>query len=238
MATERWLTLPKRAGLRTDDLVMFVQETGKDYQRAWDSCKEPRFLIEMAAAAGLPVDIVLRAAAKCCGDAWSDWSGGATDARPMQVVNAVTHWAQGGSGFEDIWAAWELAETVHSEVRKWYETQQGAVLASAIVNAVSAVHHVAAAARDLAEPEEGHDQYDLERYRRKNSDPANAHLVHELAKAVEFATTAGTWFHSHSEPNESQEAHDGFAHQILGFTLRQQLDADSVVQGLRDRLSA
>jgi len=236
MATERWLTLPNRAGLRTDDLVMFVQEAGKDYQRAWDGCSEPRFLVEMAAAAGLPVDVVLQASAKCCADAWSDWSGGATDGRPMQVANAVTRWTQRGSGFEDIWAAWELAEAVSREVRLWYETQQGAVLATAIVNAVSSVQALAAAARDLAEPEEGHDQYDLERYRRKNTDPANAGLLHDVAKAVELATTAGSWFHSHTEPKASQEAHDGFAHQILGFTLRQHLDRDSVVQGLRDRL--
>ena len=236
MATERWLTLPNRAGLRSDDLMMFVQDVGKDYQRAWDTCQEPRFLIEMAAAAGLPVDTVLLASSKCCADAWNDWSGGATDARPMQVINAITRWAQRGSGFEDIWAAWELAEQVNREVRLWYEAQQGAVLATAIANCVAGVQTLAASARDLAEPEEGHDQYDLERYRRKNADAANAHLVHELAKAVALATTAGSFHHSHTEPKASQEAHEGFAHQILGFTLRQHLDADAVVQGLRDRL--
>ncbi len=236
MATERWLTLPQRAGLQNDDLVLFVQEVGKDYQRAWDSCQEPRFLIEMAAAAGLPVDTILLAAAKAVGDAWTDWSGGATDARPMQVVNAITLWAKRGSGFEEIWGAWELAEKVRKEVRAWHETQQGAVLATAILHAVDAVHALATAARDLAEPEEGHDQADVERYRRKNADPANAALVHGIARAVELATKAGSWYHSHTESNASQEAHDGYAYQILGFTLRQQLDADRVVQGLRDRL--
>lgn len=216
---------------------MFAQRVDNDYQRAWDSCRQPRFLVEMAAAAGLPVDIIVQAAAKGCGDAWSDWSGGATDARPMQIVNSIVRWSQGGSGFEDIWGTWELAEQVRNEVRAWHATQKGAVLATAIVNAVDAVHVLATAARDLAEPEEGHDQYDLERYRRKNADPTNAALVHEFASAVKLATTCGSWFHSHEQPNASQEAHDGFAYQILGFSLRQALDADTVVQGLRDRLS-
>ncbi|MBX3275445.1 MAG: hypothetical protein KF729_34615 [Sandaracinaceae bacterium] len=236
MATERWLTLPARAGLTTDDLVMLVHGLGKDYQRVWDTCQKPRFLIEMAAAAGLPVDTILLAAAKTVGDAWADWSGGATDARPTQIVNAVTLWARRGSGFEEIWSAWELAEQVRREVRQWYETQQGAVLATAIVNAVDGVHALATAARDLAEPEEGHDQADVERYRRKNADPANAALVHELGRPVELATKAGSWYHSHTEPTATQEAHDGYAFQILGFTLRQHLDGDAVVQGLRDRL--
>jgi len=236
MATERWLTLPNRAGLVTDDLLLFVQEAGKDYQRAWDTCQDPRFLIEMAAAGGVPVDTVLLATAKCCGDAWSDWSGGATDVRPTQIVNAVIRWAQRGSGFEEIWSTWELAEQVRREVRQWYETQQGAVLSTAIVHAVDAVHKLTTAARDLAEPEEGHDQASVERYRQKNADPANAGLVHAFADAVQLATTAGSYWHSHSEPNESQEAHDGYANQILGFTVRSQLDADSVVQGMRDRL--
>jgi len=236
MATERWLTLPQRAGLTTDDLAIFVQELGGDYQRAWDTCQQPRFLIEMAAAAGLPVDTILLAAAKGCTDAWNDWSGGATDPRPMQVINAVIRWAQRGSGFEDIWATWELAERVRREVKQWYETQQGAVLATAILHLVEGIHALARAARDLAEPEEGHDQHDVERYRRKNADPANIALAHQIAKAIDSATTAGSWHHSHEQPNESQEAHDGYAHQILGFTLRQHLDADAVVQGLRDRL--
>ena len=77
---------------------------------------------------------------------------------------------------------------------------------------------------------------DVERYRRKNADPTNAALVHAIAKPVELATKAGSWYHSHTEPKASQEAHDGYAYQILGFTLRQQLDGDAVVQGLRDRL--
>lgn len=236
MATERWLTLPKREGLRDTDLLMFVQEVDGDYQRAWDSCREPRFLVEMAAAAGVPVDVVMLAAAKACADAWNDWSGGATDARPMQIINSVVRFAQRGSGFEEIWSTWELAEQVRGEVRQWHETQKGAVLATAILHCVEAVHALATAARDLAEPEEGHDQHDLERYRRKNAAPENAGLVHEFAKPVKMATTAGSWFHSHQEPNASQEAHDGFAFQILGFSLRQSLDADMVVQGLKDRL--
>lgn len=236
MATERWLTLPQRAGLQSDELIMLVQELGKDYQRVWDTCKHPAYLVEMAAAAGLPVDVILIAVAQGVGDAWTDWSGGATDARPKQIVNAVTNWARRGSGFEEIWGTWELAEHVRREVRAWHETQQGAVLATAILHAVDAVHALASAARDLAEPEEGHDQADVERYRRKNADPSNTGLVHALSKPVDIATKAGAWYHSHTEPNASQEDHDGFAYQILGFTLRQHLDGDAVVQGLRDRL--
>lgn len=236
MATERWLTLPDREGIRTPELLMFLQEHGNDYAKAWDACEEPRFLVEMAAAGGVPVDLVLKAAAKCCSDAWSHWSGGATDARPMQVVNAVIRWLNRDSGFEDIWATWELAEAVHTEVRGWYETQSGAVLATAILNAVDAVHALATVARDLAEPEEGHDQHDAERYRQKNADPNNKGLLHEAARAVQLAKNAGSFWHSHSEPNASQEAHDGYANQNLGFAIRQALDADMVVQGLRDRL--
>ncbi len=236
MATERWLTLPDREGIRTPELMMLLQEHGQDYARAWDACEEPRFLVEMAAAAGVPVDDVLQAVARCCSDAWGHWSGGATDPRPMQVVNAVTRWLNRDSGFEDIWATWELAEVVHTEVRGWYETQAGAVLATAVLNAVDAVHALATAARDLAEPEEGHDQHDLARYRRKNHDAANQGLLHDAARVVQLATNAGAFFHSHTEPNASQAAHDGYARQILGFVIRSHLDADRVVAGLRARL--
>ncbi|MEC7519523.1 MAG: hypothetical protein VYE22_06640 [Myxococcota bacterium] len=236
MATERWLTLPTREGIRDTDLMMLLQELNQDYARAWDSCEEPAFLIEMAAAAGLPVDLVLQAAAKCCSDAWQHWSGGATDARPMQIVNAVVKWSQRASGFEEIWATWELAEQVRREVRAWHQSQQGAVLANAIQQGVDACHALATSARNLAEPEEGHDQHDLERYRKKNQDPANRALLHDAAAAVKLATAAGSWWHSHSEPSATQEAHDGYARQVLGFVVRNALDADHVVQGLRDRL--
>ena len=236
MATERWLTLPEREGIRDTDLLMTIQGVGREYSRAWDACEQPRYLVEMAAAAGLPVDTVLTAAAKCCADAWSHWSGGATDARPTQIVNSVQKWLNRQAGFEEIWATWELAEQVRREVREWHAGQQGAVLANAIVHAVDGVHSLATTARNLAQPEEGHDQYDLERYRRKNADPANKGLLHDAAKAVELATTSGSWWHSHSEPKASQEAHDGYANQILGFVVRQALDSNDVVQGLRDRL--
>ena len=36
MATERWLTLPNREGIRTPELMMLIQEHGKDYARIWD----------------------------------------------------------------------------------------------------------------------------------------------------------------------------------------------------------
>lgn len=236
MATERWLTLPTREGIRTAELMMLIQEAGGDYARVWDACPQPSFLMEMAAAGGVPVDLVLKAAAKCCADAWSHWSGGATDPRPMQITNAVTRWLSRSSGFEDIWSTWELAEVVRTEVRTWYDTQSGAMLATAVLNAVDAVHALSTVSRDLAEPEEGHDQYDLERYRRKNADPGNQGLLHEAARVVQLATNAGSFWHSHSEPNESQEAHEGFANQNMGFVLRQNLDADLVVSGLRSRL--
>jgi hypothetical protein len=235
MATERWLTLPSREGIRTPELLMRVQQVGGDYARAWDAVDEPRFLVEMAAAAGLPVDVVLHAAAKCCSDAWTHWSGGATDPRPMQVVNGVSRWLNRASGFEDIWATWELAEQVRVEVRGWYETQGGAVLASAVLNAVDAVHALATVARDLAQPEQGHDQHDLARYQRKNADAANQGLLHRAERPVQLATNAGSFWHSHTQPNETQQAHDGFAYQNLGFVLRQHLDADRVVAGLRER---
>jgi hypothetical protein len=236
MATERWLTLPQREGIRTPELLMLVQKVGNDYTRAWDSCEEPQFLVELAAAAGQPVDVVLGAVAKCCADAWSHWSGGATDARPMQIVNSVSQWVRREAGFEEIWATWELAEQVRREVREWHQQQQGAVLANAIVHAVEAVHGLATAARNLAQPEEGHDQYDAERYRAKNAAPENVGLLHDAAAPVKLATTAGTWFHSHTEPNASAEDHDAYAKQITGFVLRQALPAEDVVQGLRERL--
>ncbi|HJL14559.1 MAG TPA: hypothetical protein RMH99_02815 [Sandaracinaceae bacterium LLY-WYZ-13_1] len=236
MATERWLTLPEREGIRTPELMMLIQNVGNDYARAWDGCEEPPFLVEMAAAAGLPVDVVLGAVAKCCADAWSHWSGGATDARPMQIVNSVSQWVRGDAGFEEIWSTWELAEQVRREVRDWHQQQQGAVLANAIVHAVESVHALVTTARNLAQPEAGHDQYDEARYRAKNAAAENKGLLHDAAAPVRLATTAGSWFHSHSEPNASAEDHEAYAKQIMGFVIRQALDAEDVVQGLRDRL--
>ncbi|MGE0788263.1 MAG: hypothetical protein AB7S26_21500 [Sandaracinaceae bacterium] len=236
MATERWLTLPEREGIRSPELIMLLQDHGRDYARVWDACEDPKFLIELAAAGGVPVDMVLGACAKCCAEAWSHWSGGATDPRPLQIVNAITRWLNRDSGFEDIWATWELAEHVHTEVRAWYATQSGAMIATAILNAVDAVHALSTAARDLAEPEEGHDQHDAARYREKNADKANHGLVHDAARSVLLAKNAGAFWHSHSEPSASQAAHDGYANQILGFVIRQGLDADRVVSGLRERV--
>jgi len=204
--------------------------------RAWDSCQEPTLLVEMAAAGGLPVEVVLGAVARCCTDAWSHWSGGATDARPMQVVSSIQKWLRRDAGFEEIWSTWELAEAVHREVRAWYEQQQGAMLARAVLSAVSSVHSLATAARNLAEPEPGHDQHDPERYQRKNADPANAGLLHDAADAVKLATTAGSFWHSHSEPSATDKDHDTYAAQVLGFVLRQHLDTDAVAQGLSARL--
>lgn len=236
MATERWLTLPQREGIRTPELMMLIQNVDNDYTRAWDSCEEPHFLVEMAAAAGMPVDVVLGAVAKCCADAWGHWSGGATDPRPMQIVNSVSQWLKHDAGFEEIWSTWELAEQVRTEVRAWHQQQSGAVLANAVLQAVDAVHALVTVARNLAQPEEGHDQYDAERYRAKNAAAANAGLLHDAMAPVKLATTAGSWFHSHSEPNASADDHDAYAKQIMGFVIRQALPTEDVVQGLRDRL--
>ena len=236
MTTERWLTLPEREGIRTPELRALMDKTGRDYARLWDSCEEPRFLAEMAAAAGMPVDGVLTAVAKCCSDAWSHWSGGATDARPMQIVNSINKWLRRDAGFEEIWSTWELAEQVRREVRAWHSQQQGAVLANAIVHAVDGIHTLATVARNLAEPEEGHDQYDPARYEQKNDADENMGLLHDAADAVKLATTAGSWYHSHTTPTGTADDHDGYAQQIMGFVIRQAMPADDVVQGLRDRL--
>jgi hypothetical protein len=236
MTTERWLTLPQRAGIQSPELEQLIAQVSGDYTRAWDSCQEPRLLTEMAAAAGLPVDTVLGAVAKVCTDAWSHWSGGATDPRPMQVVSSVSRWLRRDAGFEEVWGNWELAEQLDREVRQWYEQQRGAVVARAIRSAVQAVHSFATTARNLAEPEAGHDQHDPARYQQKNTDAANAGLLHDAAEAVKLATAAGSWWHTHNEPKASDADHDAYAKQILGFVLRQSLPADEVVQGLRERL--
>lgn len=236
MTTERWLTLPQRAGIRSPELAQLIERVSRDYSRAWDSCEDPRLLAEMAVAAGMPVPDVLAAVAKVCTDAWSHWSGGATDPRPMQVVSSVSRWLRRDAGFEEIWANWELSVQLQREVRAWYEQQRGAVLARAISSAVDAVHSFATTARNLAEPEPGHDQYDPARYAQKNADPSNATLLHDAAEAVKLAASAGSWWHSHSEPKASDADHDAYAKQILGFVMRQSLNGEDVVQGLRDRL--
>lgn len=236
MITERWLTLPKRTGIRSPELSAMLGRVSWDYSRAWDSCEDPRMLTEMAAAAGLPVEVVLGAVAKACTDAWDHWSGGATDPRPMQIVATVNRWLRREAGFEEIWGNWELAEHLAREVRAWYETQQGAVLARAILAGVNAVHSFATTARNLAEPEPGHDQHDPARYQQKNVDPSNAGLVHDSVEAVKLAMSAGVWWHTHTEPRASEADHDSYAKQILGFVLRQNLPADDVVHGLRERL--
>lgn len=234
--TERWLTLPKRAGIRSPELTQLFERVRGDYTRAWDSCEDPRLLTEMAAAAGLPVEHVLAAVGKVCTDAWSHWSGGATDPRPMQVVASVTRWLRRDAGFEEIWGTWELSEQLQREVRAWYEQQRGAVLARAISTAVDGVHAFATTARNLAEPEVGHDQHDPARYHQKNTDPANEGLLHDATEAVKLAVSAGSWWHTHSEPSAKDRDHDAYAKQIVGFLLRQHLSAPDVVQGLRDRL--
>lgn len=236
MTTERWLTLPARAGIRSPELAQLVERVSRDYTRAWDSCEDPRLLTEMAVAAGMPVPDVLGAVAKVCTDAWSHWSGGATDPRPVQVVSSVSRWLRRDAGFEEIWANWELSVALQREVRAWHEQQQGAVLARAISSAVDAVCSFATTARNLAEPEPGHDQHDPARYQQKNADAANATLLHDASEAVKLATAAGSWWHSHSEPRASDADHDAYAKQILGFVMRQSLSAEDVVQGLRDRL--
>jgi hypothetical protein len=236
MTTERWLTLPKRTGIRSPELSALLGRLSWDYSRAWDSCEDPRLLAEMAAAAGLPADAVLGALGKVCADAWAHWSGGATDPRPMQIVSSVGRWLRRDAGFEEIWANWELAEHLTREVKAWYDTQHGAVLARAIMSAVNSVHAFATTARNLAEPEYGHDQYDAARYQQKNADPNNQALLHDGAEVVKHAIAAGVWFHTHTEPRASEADHDAYAKQILGFVLRQNLSADDVVQGLRERL--
>lgn len=236
MTTERWLTLPKRIGIRSPELSALLGRLSWDYARAWDSCEDPRLLAEMAAAAGVPVDVVLGAVSQVCADAWKHWSGGATDPRPMQIVTSANRWLRRDSGFEEIWANWELAEHLTREVRAWYETQHGAVLARAIMSAVSAVHSFATCARNLAEPEYGHDQHDAARYQQKNADPANQGLLHDAADAVKHALAAGVWYHTHTEPSATEADHDAYAKQILGFVIRQHLNHDDVVQGLRERL--
>ena len=234
--TERWLTLPLREPIRSAELQKLVESSGRDFVKLWDACAEPRFLVELAAAGGMPVNMVLSAASAACKDAWSHWSAGATDARPLQIVASVDRWVAKTAGFEDIWSTWELAERVRREVRDWHAQQQGAVVANSILSAVDAIHALATAARNLAEPEPGHDQHDPARYQRKNVDPNNAGLVHDAADPVRVATTAGVWFHSHSEPGASAEDHTKYAQQILGFVIRKHLNADDVVQGLRERL--
>jgi hypothetical protein len=236
MLTERWLTLPKRTGIRSPELSALLGRMSWDYKQAWDTVEDPRMLTEMAAAAGMPVELVLGAVGKCTTDAWSHWSGGATDPRPMQIVATVTRWLRREAGFEEIWGNWELAEHLTREVRSWYDTQHGAVLARAIMSAVGSVHSFATTARNLAEPEAGHDQHDPARYQTKNADQANAGLVHDCVEAVNLAMAAGVWWHTHTEPRASETDHDAYAKQILGFVLRQHLPADDVVQGLRDRL--
>ena len=236
MTTERWLTLPQREGIRSPELKALIEAAGNDYAKAWDSCEDPRLLTELAAAAGMPVDMVLTGVAKCCADAWSHWSGGATDARPSQIVSSVQQWLARSAGFEDIWSTWELAEQVRREVRQWQQQQQGAVLANAILHTVDSIHGLVTTARNLAEPEPGHDQHDPARYQRKNEDPANAGLLHDASEAVKLATTAGAWYHSHTEPSASAADHDFYAKQILGFVMRQAVPHDDVIQGLRERL--
>jgi hypothetical protein len=121
-------------------------------------------------------------------------------------------------------------------VRAWYEQQRGAVIARAVLAAVDAVHSFATTARNLAEPEVGHDQHDPARYHQKNTDPANEGLLHDAAEAVRLAVSAGSWWHTHSEPQASDKDHDAYAKQIVGFLVRQNLSAPDVVQGLRERL--
>jgi hypothetical protein len=236
MITERWLTLPQRAGIRSPELAALITQVSGDYLRAWDSCQDPRLLAEMAAAAGLPVEQILAAVGKACADAWNHWSGGATDPRPMQIISSVSRWLRRDAGFEEIWGTWELSEQLQREVRAWYEQQRGAVIARAISNAVDGVHSFATTARNLAEPEQGHDQYDPARYARKNADPVNAALLHDASEAVRLATAAGSWWHTHTEPKASDADHDAYSKQIIGFVLRQALRADDVVHGLRERL--
>jgi hypothetical protein len=154
----------------------------------------------------------------------------------MQIVNSVDRWLARQAGFEDIWSTWELAERVQGEVRQWHQTQQGAVIANAILAAVDSVHELATRARDVAEPEPGHDQHDPARYAQKNAAPENQGLLHDVAEVVRLAKNAGSWFHSHTTPNASSADHDTYAMQILGFVIRQNLNAEDVVQGLRDRL--
>lgn len=235
MSIERWLTLPLREGIRTPELAQLIESCGRDYVRVWDSCEDPRYLVEMAAAAGLAPNQILSGVARCCSDAWGHWSGGATDARPMQIVASVNRWLKGDAGFEEIWSTWELAEQVRREVRDWHSQQQGAILANAILHSVESVHTLVTVSRNVAEPEEGHDQYDPARYQTKNEADENQGLLHDAAAAVKQAATAGAWYHSHTEPTASADDHDGYAMQILGFVLRQALSSDDVVQGLRDR---
>src|SRR5690606_12886245 len=178
----------------------------------------------------LPRSDVLRA------DAWSHWSGGATDPRPMQVVASVNRWLRRDAAFEEIWGTWELSEQLQREVRTWYEQQPGAVLARAITTAVDAVHASATTARNLAEPEAGHDPHDPAPFPQKNTLPANEGLLHDAIEPVRLAVAAGSWWHTHSEPSAKDRDHDAYAKQIVGFLLRQHLSAPDVVQGLRDRL--
>ena len=237
MNQARWLTLPQREWLRSEGLIQLLERAGQDYARVWNSCEDPRWMVEMAAASGAEVGAVMNAVGRVCVDAWNHWTAGATDQRPIQILNAVSRWlrADSDAGFEDIWSTWELAEQVAREAREWHGTQQGAVLATAILNAVEGVHAFTTTARNLAEPEPGHDQHDPDRYRRKNEAESSRGLLHDAAEAVHRAAKAGSWWHSHSEPGASDRDHDAYANQILGFVIRQHLPAEQVIQGLRDR---
>jgi hypothetical protein len=232
----RWLTLPHRGGLRTPELQNLVTAFQKDYRRIWDSVREPRQLMELAIVAGLGPDRILEASAKVCDDAWQNWTEGATDPRPLQVINALRQWADNRAGFEEVWGTWELAEVLQKEVREWHSQQRGAVWATAILQAVDACHRLATTARDIAEPEPGHDQHDPARYARKNQDATYHEYLYGFTEAVETAATAGSWWHSHSEPSASQADHDAYAQQVVGFLLRQTITVDEVAEGLQQRL--
>ena len=236
MTSPPWLTLPERKGVQTPALQEFLASNAQDFSKAWDRCEQAHHLVELAIAGRLPVETILGACVKVSQNAWKEWTSGATDARPPQVLHGVDTWLRRESGFDDIWASWELAEALLKEVELWYQQQQGTVVASAVFNAVKSVHTLVSVARNLACPEEGHRHHNPGRYAQKNADPERASLLHKAAEAVHEATKAGSWHHSGSTPGASQEDHERYAHQQVGFLLRQHLDASQVVRALEGAL--
>ncbi|MEM1417693.1 MAG: TonB-dependent receptor [Myxococcota bacterium] len=118
MTQARWLTIPDRGPLRSDALAAIVDAQGRDPRMAWEAVEEPRHLVELALVSGQAVDRILGAIAVAANESWANWSEGATDTRPPQVVAALQSWLGGRAGFEEIWSTWELADTLRTEVRQ------------------------------------------------------------------------------------------------------------------------
>jgi hypothetical protein len=233
--SDRWLTLPERGDFREPALRALVMQYRSNYEEAWNLVQEPEWLMEIAVVSGMPTERILMTAAQSCTEAWAHWTAGATDTRPPQVITGVSRWLRRQAGFEEIWSTWEMAEGLQQEVKAWYQTQQGAVIANAILNVVGSVHSLATAARDVATPEPGHEDHNPERYEKKNAAAENAGLLDQAIQVITQNEQAGSWYHSHAEPSATDDEHDTYAKQVLGFTIRQHLSGPEVAQRLKSR---